>query len=200
RDGVTLVHTYHDTDRASTDRRTHGKASAQGAQGAGRIPRSHARRPARGHRPSRLRGQGTVRSRVGAADRRTQGGLRTRAQRRARPQAGRDAVGDGIRAKEEITGSRLAMSDDDLVRAFEACAIGATEFHHADHVRLAWIYLRRCPLVEAIERFTVALKRFAAHHGVPGRYHETITWAYLLLVHERMQRGDADGDWESFRE
>ena len=96
-------------------------------------------------------------------------------------------------------GCRPAMTDDEFVRAFEACAIAASEFHHADHVRLAWIYLQRHPLIEAIERFTASLKRFATHYGVPGRYHQTITWAYLLLVHERMQRGEAEGDWESFR-
>src|SRR5438445_12445152 len=55
------------------------------------------------------------------------------------------------------------------------------------------------PLIEAIERFTTSLQRFASHHGVPGLYHETITWAYLLLIHERMQREGAPKNWESFR-
>jgi hypothetical protein len=91
------------------------------------------------------------------------------------------------------------MNDREFVAAFEACAIPGSDFHHADHVRLAWIYLSEHPLTDAIERFTVALKRFAAHNGVPGLYHETITWAYLLLIHERMQRAGAPADWESFR-
>ena len=94
---------------------------------------------------------------------------------------------------------RPGMSDEDFVRAFEACAIGASDFRHADHVRLAWIYLRRHPLLKAIERFRDSLQRFAAHNGVPGRYHETITWAYLLLIHERMQRDDGVGDWDRCR-
>src|SRR5438477_8196214 len=90
------------------------------------------------------------------------------------------------------------MNDRDFVNAFEACAIAGTDFHHADHVRLAWIYLREHPLLEAIERFTTSLQRFAAHHGVPRLYHETITWAYLLLIHERMQRDGVSRDWETF--
>ena len=90
------------------------------------------------------------------------------------------------------------MNDSDFVDAFEACAIASTDFHHADHVRLAWIYLRRHSLLEAIERFTTSLQRFAARHGVPGLYHETITWAYMLLVHERMQRDGASCEWKSF--
>ncbi|HEY3180367.1 MAG TPA: hypothetical protein VGL25_15980 [Casimicrobiaceae bacterium] len=91
------------------------------------------------------------------------------------------------------------MNDRDFVDAFESCTIASTDFHHADHVRLAWIYLREHPLIEAIERFTTSLQRFAAHHGVPGLYHETITWAYLLLIHERMQRDGMPKDWQSFQ-
>ena len=91
------------------------------------------------------------------------------------------------------------MNERDFVGAFEACTIAAGDFHHADHVRLAWIYLREHRLIEAIERFTTSLQRFACHHGAPGLYHETITWAYLLLIHERMQRDGAPKDWDSFR-
>src|SRR2546430_371861 len=71
-----------------------------------------------------------------------------------------------------------------------------SDFHHADHIRLAWVYLRTLPLLEAIERFTTSLKRFADHHGKPGLYHETITWAYLLLIHERM---NGEQSFEAFR-
>ena len=79
-----------------------------------------------------------------------------------------------------------AMGDREFVAAFEACKIANSEFHHADHIRLAWIYLREFPLLEAIERFTTSLRRFATHHGKAERYHETVTWAYVLLIHERM--------------
>jgi hypothetical protein len=92
------------------------------------------------------------------------------------------------------------MNDREFVAAFEACTIAKGEFRHADHVRLAWIYLRERPLIEAIDCFTTSLRRFAAHHGVPGLYHETITWAYLLLIRERMQRDGAPQDWPSFRD
>jgi len=91
------------------------------------------------------------------------------------------------------------MNDRDFVTAFEACDISSSDFRHDDHVRLGWIYLREHPLMEAIERFTASLQRFAAHHGAPGLYHETITWAYLLLINERMQRDGAPETWESFR-
>lgn len=92
------------------------------------------------------------------------------------------------------------MNDRDFVAAVETCALAGGDFHHADHIRLAWIYLSERPLLEAIARFTTSLRRFAAHHGVPQKYHETITWAHLVLIHERMQRDGAPREWESFRE
>jgi len=90
------------------------------------------------------------------------------------------------------------MNDRELVAAVEGCTLAGADFHHADHVRLAWIYLNELPLIEGLERFSTALRRFAAHHGAAGKYHETITWAYLLLIHERMQR-EGGRDWEAFR-
>ena len=88
------------------------------------------------------------------------------------------------------------MTDREFLAAFEACAVANTDFHHADHIRLAWIYLREHPLLEAIDRFSTSLKRFAAHHGAAGLYHETITWAYLLLIHERM---NGEPSFDAFR-
>jgi hypothetical protein len=91
------------------------------------------------------------------------------------------------------------MTDDDFAEAFERCEIAGDDFHHRDHVRLAWIYLRQMPMIDALKRFTESLKRFAAHNGVPNLYHETITWAYLLLIHERMERNPAN-DFPTFEE
>jgi hypothetical protein len=89
------------------------------------------------------------------------------------------------------------VNDQEFTDAFERCAVANESFHHRDHVRLAWIYLSDLPLLDALGRFTNSLKRFAAANGHPELYHETITWAYLLLIHERMQRGPA-GDFETF--
>ena len=34
--------------------------------------------------------------------------------------------------------------------------------------------------------------------GVPGKYHDTITWFYLLIIAERRNRDGGD-DWPTFR-
>ena len=85
----------------------------------------------------------------------------------------------------------------DLIARFEACTLPPEEFRHEQHVYVAWSYLRTMPLLAAAERFIGHLKQYAAALGKANLYHDTITWAYLLLVHERMRGGDP---WSSFRE
>src|SRR4051794_30838995 len=90
------------------------------------------------------------------------------------------------------------MTDDEFVRGFEDCTLPNSAFHHRDHVRLAWVYLRRHPALEALTRFTIGLQRFATFNGHPGLYHETITWAYLFLIHERMADAPEGEIFEAF--
>ena len=52
------------------------------------------------------------------------------------------------------------MSDAELVERFERGDV--EEFRHRDHVRVAFAYLRTMPLLEAIARFTAALRRCGA--------------------------------------
>jgi hypothetical protein len=74
------------------------------------------------------------------------------------------------------------VSDGEFARAFEACEISNADFHHRDHVRLAWIYLRRYDAEAADRRITDAIRNFAAHHGKLDKYHQTMTIAWMRLV------------------
>jgi hypothetical protein len=87
---------------------------------------------------------------------------------------------------------RGALDPDDrrFHDAFEACTLRRESFRHRDHVRLGWIYLRLHGMPEALRRFSTALRRYAEAQGHAGLYHETITWAYLFLIHERLQQLD----------
>jgi hypothetical protein len=89
------------------------------------------------------------------------------------------------------------MTNQELIAQFESDAIPENSFHHADHVRLAFAYLSQRPPLQALERFSAALQRFAAARGKSQLYHETITHAYFFLIRERMARSDAV-DWDSF--
>jgi hypothetical protein len=99
-----------------------------------------------------------------------------------------EARGEGVLGEEEAG----------FIRRFESCELPPAEFPHREHVRLAWLYLRRHPAPEALERFSTSLKRFAAFNGKPRLYHETITWAYILLVNERTARAGRTRGWDEF--
>ena len=94
---------------------------------------------------------------------------------------------------EAATDNRIVISD------FERGRVPG-DFHHADHVRVAYAYVSELPLLEAIASFTSALRRFAAAKGKPNLYHETITWSYLLLIRERIARAGRLQSWEEFAE
>ncbi len=84
------------------------------------------------------------------------------------------------------------MQDEDFIAAFESGSLAATEFDHRAHVRLGWLYLRNMPMAEAIDRFVAGLKAFTRRCGAEDKYHETITWFYLLLIADRQARDQAD--------
>jgi hypothetical protein len=90
------------------------------------------------------------------------------------------------------------MNDDDFIASFENSTLDNTAFHHSDHVRMAFLYLSRYPVLEALQRFTASLAKFAAAKGKPELYHETITWAFLLLIRERMARSPGPQTWQQF--
>jgi hypothetical protein len=93
-----------------------------------------------------------------------------------------------------------SLSEDELIREFEAGTLAPQAFPHREHVRLAWAYLRRETLAEAIVKFCGGLKAFAARIGKTGLYHETVTWAFMLIIQDRIARadGDARDSWEAF--
>jgi CDP-diacylglycerol--glycerol-3-phosphate 3-phosphatidyltransferase len=77
------------------------------------------------------------------------------------------------------------IDDVEFLRAFHQCELPASWFRHGDHLRLAWLHLHRVPPGEALERVRTGIRRFAAHHGAPQLFHETLTtaWVRLLATH-----------------
>ena len=94
----------------------------------------------------------------------------------------------------------VSISDQEFIRNFEAGTLPAERFHHQEHVRVVWLYLLRYSVLETLKRFSESLKRFAAAIGKATLYHETISWAYVFLIHERMARGTRAQSWQQFME
>jgi hypothetical protein len=90
------------------------------------------------------------------------------------------------------------MTDEEFMARFENGSLATESFHHADHVKMAFLYLCRYPALDALKWFSGSLVRFAEAKGKPGLYHETITWAFLLLIRERMARAGGLQSWAQF--
>ncbi len=90
------------------------------------------------------------------------------------------------------------MTDHELIEQFERGTLPNESFHHREHVRVAFLYLSQYPVLEALQMFSRALREFAAANGKPQLYHETITWAYIFLIRERMARAGKTEDWGEF--
>jgi len=90
-----------------------------------------------------------------------------------------------------------SLSEDELIAQFEARTLAPSAFPHREHVRLAWAYLRREPLAPAIVKFCGGLKAFASSIGKAGLYHETVSWAFMLIIQDRIARGQHE-TWEAF--
>jgi hypothetical protein len=92
------------------------------------------------------------------------------------------------------------MNESEWMEQFERCALPNDSFHHADHVKMAFLYLQKYAPLEALGRFSAALTRFAAANGKPNLYNETVTWAFLLLIRERIARSNSPQTWAEFSE
>ena len=90
------------------------------------------------------------------------------------------------------------MTDQELIEQFENGTLPNECFHHREHVRAAFLYLNQYPVLEALLAFSSALRKFAQTHGKPQLYHETITWAYIFLIKERMARSGKRQGWDDF--
>jgi len=84
------------------------------------------------------------------------------------------------------------------IEAFESLDFDAGRFDHQAHVYVAWSYLQQCELLEAIGRYRKTLKRLTSSLGVPEKYHETITWFYMIAVSEHSLT-TVSSDWPAFR-
>ena len=84
-------------------------------------------------------------------------------------------------------------AEDALIAAFESAT--ATSFHHRDHVHVSWIYLRRLGLHAALAAVSDGLSRLSIAHGQAAKYHVTVSWLYVIAIHERMIAGQS---WEEF--
>jgi hypothetical protein len=74
------------------------------------------------------------------------------------------------------------VTDEQFLRAFESGSLPNEAFHHLDHLRMAWLYVRRDGAAEAESEVVTNLRRFAAAKGALPIFNETLTRFWVRLV------------------
>lgn len=84
---------------------------------------------------------------------------------------------------------RPDAEDQRFLTAFESGALSPRDFHHREHLRLAWLCLTHCGPEAAMQEFPRRLRDFLARHRVdPTKYHETLAVACLRAVQHHVAR------------
>jgi hypothetical protein len=91
-----------------------------------------------------------------------------------------------------------AWSDEDFLRGFEDLSLPAELFHHREHIRVAWLYLKSSDASRAAERMSAGIRRFANHQGATQKYHHTLTLAWMRLVAASLVETPEDNSFEKF--
>lgn len=89
------------------------------------------------------------------------------------------------------------MNDDEHLQRFEDQSLPLEQWTHRAHLKVAYLYLRRFPFDEALMRLRAGIRAYNAAQGIldspTGGYHETMTCAWLQLVHTTLcQFGPAE--------
>jgi len=91
-----------------------------------------------------------------------------------------------------------AWSDEDFLREFEDLSFPVQLFHHREHIRVAWLYLKSSDATRAAERMSTGIRRFANHHGATQKYHHTLTLFWMRLVAVAMVETPEGCSFEEF--
>ncbi len=89
------------------------------------------------------------------------------------------------------------MTDDEHFRQFENQSLSLEHWNHRAHLKVAYVYLRHFSFDEALARMRDGVRAYNAANGITNSptsgYHETLTRAWLQLVHTTLRQfGPAD--------
>jgi len=91
----------------------------------------------------------------------------------------------------------LGGDDAEFLKEFESTTWPKEKWHHRQHIKVAYLYLRRYPFAQAQARIRERIKAYNAAKQVPesltSGYHDTLTQAWMHLVYFTLcEYGPAD--------
>lgn len=80
----------------------------------------------------------------------------------------------------------VGLSDEEFLRQFETRTLPYVHWTHRAHLRVAYLYVARLGLADAIPKVTAGIRAYNQSQGIvdtpTSGYHETMTVAWLHLV------------------
>jgi hypothetical protein len=84
------------------------------------------------------------------------------------------------------------MKDDDYLRRFEDQSLPLDLWNHRAHLKVAYLYLIRFSFDESLRKLRTGIQAYNAAHKIADSqtsgYHETMTNAWLQLVHTTLSQ------------
>ena len=76
-------------------------------------------------------------------------------------------------------------ADEGFLHALETGGIPNHAFHHRDHLRAAWLYVRQRGAPDAERAMLETILHFVSLHGHASKFHHTLTvlWVKLVAAH-----------------
>ena len=88
--------------------------------------------------------------------------------------------------------AHFKLSDEEFQCQFASCQLEPALFSHEAHLRLAWLNIKQCGLVEAEERIQNQILNFVEHVGARDKYHTTLTVAAIRAVQNFIKNSKSD--------
>lgn len=94
---------------------------------------------------------------------------------------------------------KCSVEDKRYLSAFETYEIDAAAFHHREHLRVAYVLITTYGLEAALARLKTSLIGLLTHLGLgTEKYHETVTYAWLLAVNHFMHMTKQSKSFDDF--
>ncbi len=93
-------------------------------------------------------------------------------------------------------------TDAAFLQQFESCSWPIENWDHRAHVKVAYLYLTDHPFHIAMEKIRAGVKAYNAANNIPEGpdvgYHETITQAWIRIVHAAIGESDSFAGADAF--
>jgi hypothetical protein len=100
--------------------------------------------------------------------------------------------------------SQSGLTDEEFLRRFESANWPYEAWHHRQHIKVAYLYLRKYPFAQAQAHIREKIKAYNAAKQLPDSllsgYHDTMTQAWMHLVYFALCESGAAENADAFYE